>query len=92
MKVAFLITTLEEQDEGLRSSLGLLIENHDVSMVVLNHEVQMSENYRENLEWFLDMDGNIYSNVPKNDKYGFKPLDLDELGAMLKEVDYLVSF
>lgn len=92
MKVAFLITTLEEQDEGLRSSLGLLIENHDVSMVVLNHEVQISENFRENLDWFLDMDGKIYSNIPDNDKYGFKILDLNELGALLKKVDYLVSF
>jgi hypothetical protein len=38
-KVAVLIKEKERQYEGLRSSLGLLMEFHIVSMIVLNHEI-----------------------------------------------------
>jgi hypothetical protein len=92
-KVAFLLRTKEEQWEGLRSSLGLLIENFDVIMVALDHEVDMTDEYRENLDWFLEMEGSIYSNVQGNvEKYGFQPITIGELGEKLKEIDYIIPF
>jgi hypothetical protein len=92
-KVAFLLRTKEEQWEGLRSSLGLLIENFDVIMVALDHEVDMTDEYRENLDWFLEMEGSIYSNVPGNiEKYGFQPITIEELGEKLKGIDYIIPF
>lgn len=92
-KVAFLIRTKEEQGEGLRSSLGLIIENNEVSMVVLNHEVEMTDEYRESLDWFIEMEGEIYSDVKANiEKYDFQPVTIEELGRKLREMDHIIPF
>ena len=92
-KVAFLVRTKDELWEGMRSSLGLVIENNYVTMVVLDQEVEMTDEYKENLEWFVDMEGEYYSNVPANvEKHGFQPITIGELGEKLKEMDYIVPF
>jgi len=39
-KITVVIKEPERQYEGLRYSLGLMFERHDVCMVVLNHEVE----------------------------------------------------
>jgi hypothetical protein len=92
-KVAFLVRSQDELWEGMRSSLGLVIENNYVTMVVLDQEVQMTDDYKENLEWFVDMEGEYYSNVPANvEKHGFQPITIEELGEKLKEMDYIVPF
>jgi hypothetical protein len=91
-KVAFLIRTKEELWEGLRSSLGLSIENNEVVMAVLDQEVEMTAEYRENLDWLLEMEGKIYSNNPANQEYGFEVVSLEDLGGKLKEMDFIVPF
>jgi hypothetical protein len=92
-KVAFLVRSKDELWEGMRSSLGLVIENNYVTMVVLDQEVEMTDEYKENLEWFVDMEGEYYSNVPANvEKHGFQPITIEELGEKLKEMDYIVPF
>ena len=92
-KVAFLVRGKEELWEGMRSSLGLVIENNYVTMVVLDQEVEMTDEYKENLEWFVDMEGEYYSNVPANvEKHGFKFITIEELGEKLKNMDYIVPF
>jgi hypothetical protein len=92
-KVAFIIRTKEEQWEGMRSSLGLVIENNYVTMAVLDHEVEMTPEYRENLDWFIDMEGEFYSNHPANvEKHGFQPITIEELGQKLREMDVIVPF
>jgi hypothetical protein len=92
-KVAFIVRGKEELWEGMRSSLGLVIENNYVTMVVLDQEVEMTDEYKENLEWFVDMEGEYYSNVPANvEKYGFKPTTIEELAEKLKEMDTIVPF
>ncbi len=92
-KVAVLIKEKERQYEGLRSSLGLLMEFHIVSMIVLNHEIELTEEYKDNMEFIDEMEGTRYSNVPANiEKYGFEPLDLAEIPKKLKENDVIIAF
>jgi hypothetical protein len=91
-KVAFLVRTKEELWEGLRSSLGLIVENNDVIMAVLDQEVEMTPEYRENLDWFLEMEGKIYSNRPANQEHGFELITIEALGNQLKGMDFIVPF
>jgi hypothetical protein len=92
-KVAVLIKDKERQYEGLRSSLGLLLEQHVVSMYVLDHEVDMTEEYQDNMGFIDEMGGARFSNVPANvEKYGFKAVTIEELPARLKESEVVFPF
>jgi hypothetical protein len=92
-KVAVLVRDKERQYEGLRSSLGLLMEFHVVSMFVLNHEIELTEEYRDNMEFIDEMEGSRYSNVPENvEKYGFKIIPLEEVARNLLEYDIVIPF
>jgi hypothetical protein len=93
-KVAVLIKDVEQQYEGLRTSLGLLLEAALVQMYVLNHEIEnMNEAYRDNMEFIDEMEGERYSNHKANvEKYGFKPITTDELLNKLKDADLIIPF
>ncbi len=92
-KVAVLIKDKERQYEGLRSSLGLLLDRHVVSMFVLDHEVEMTEAYQDNMGFIDEMGGARYSNVTANvEKYGFQPLGLDAIPSKLKDHDLVIAF
>ena len=92
-KVAILIKDKDRQYEGLRSSLGLLLENHAVSMYVLRHEVTMTEEYQDNMGFIDEMGGARYSDAPGNvEKHGFKKITLAEIPAKLAEADLVIAF
>ena len=92
-KVAVLVKDKERQYEGLRSSLGLLLENHAVSMYVLGHEVTMTEEYQDNMGFIDEMGGARYSDVPANvEKYGFQPVTVDDIPAKLAESQLVIAF
>jgi hypothetical protein len=92
-KVAVLIKDKDRQYEGLRSSLGLLLEKHVITMFVLNHEIDMTEEYQDNMGFIDEMGGARFSNVPANiEKHGFKAVTLDELPAKLKESELVIAF
>jgi hypothetical protein len=92
--VAVLIKDVAQQYEGLRTSLGLLLEAASVQMYVLNHEIEnMDEAYRENMEFIDEMEGERYSNNPANvEKYGFKPITIEEMLVKLKNADLIIPF
>jgi len=92
-QVAVLIKDKDRQYEGLRSSLGLLLESHKVSMFVLNHEVAMTEEYQDNMSFIDEMGGARYSNDPGNvEKYGFQKVTLDDIPAKLAESQLVIAF
>ena len=92
--IAVLIKDVNQQYEGLRTSLGLLLEAASVPMYVLNHEIEtMDEAYSENMEFIDEMEGERYSNHPANvEKYGFKPITIEEMLVKLKEADLIIPF
>ncbi|MGA8180730.1 MAG: hypothetical protein WB792_11780 [Desulfobacterales bacterium] len=92
--IAVLIKDVDQQYEGLRTSLGLLLEAASVQMYVLNHEIaNMDEAYRENMEFIDEMEGERYSNHPANvEKYGFKPISIEEMLVKLNEADLIIPF
>lgn len=93
-RVSVLIKSRSMQYEGLRTSLGLLLEDLSVSMFVLDHEIEdFSEAYSDNLGFLEEMEGNFYSNNIANvEKYKFQYADPDKIGAMLKEADLIIPF
>jgi len=102
-KVTVLIREPAQQYEGLRTSLGLLLESVEVKMVVLHHEVtalagkdvdeEAYEEYFDNMEFIDEMDGERFSNHPNNvDKHGFKPATDADIAAMIRDADIVIPF
>jgi len=92
-KVAVLIKDKERQYEGLRTSLGLLLEFHIVSMFVLDHEIEMTEEYHDNMEFIDEMEGTRYSNVPANvKKYGFTAVSVNEVAEKIEACDLIIPY
>jgi hypothetical protein len=93
-KVAVLINDTEQQYEGLRSSLGMMLYNTWVQMFIVDKEIaNMDEAYRDNMEFLDEMEGERYSNNRANiDKYGFKYASVEEMAEMLREADLVIPF
>ena len=93
-KVAVLIKDIDQQYEGLRTSLGLLLEASSVQMYVLGYEIaNPDEAYLDNMEFIDEMEGERYSNHPANvEKYDFQSITTEELLVKLKDVDLIIPF
>lgn len=93
-KVAVLIKDTDQQYEGLRSSLGMMLYNTAVQMFVVDKEIaDMDEAYHDNMEFLDEMEGERYSNNRANvEKYGFTYASIDQIGEMLREADLVIPF
>ena len=92
-KVAVVVSQPQRQYEALRTSLGSLLEDHEVSYLVLDAEIQPDEAFSDNLGFLDEMEGRRYSNHPANvEKYGFTPLSLAEMGELLRQQDIIIPF
>lgn len=93
-KVAVLIKDINQQYEGLRSSLGMLLYNTHVQMFVLQNEIaQMDEAYQDNMGFLDEMEGERFSdNYANAEKYGFQYKPIEEIAVMLREADLIIPF
>ena len=93
-KVAVLIKDVEQQYEGLRLSLGALLDQVDIKMFVIDHEIgNMDEAYSDNLEFIDEMEGERFSNNDVNvEKYEFQRATIGEMAEKLKDMDLIIPF
>ena len=80
--------------DGMRSALGLAVENMYSYGVVMDAEMdQLDEHNLESLEMLRDMEGEIYATLPANaEKNGLESIDIEELGEKLRDMDIIVPY
>ena len=62
-------------------------------MFVLGVEVEMSEKYRDNLDWLKDLEARYYSdNKANEEKYGFEYMSTETISEKLKQMDLVIPF
>ena len=92
-KITVVVKNPERQYEGLRYSLGLMFECHEVCMVVLDHEVDSTEEYSENAQFIEELGGTRFSNVEANvTGHGFGRISFEELTKRMTSSDLVVPF
>ncbi len=93
-KVAVLINNVNQQYEGLRSSLGMMLYNTAVQMFVVDKEIaNMDEAYQDNMAFLDEMEGERFSNNLANvEKHGFKYASIEQMGEMLRQADLIIPF
>ncbi len=92
-KVAVLARHPHRQYEALRTSLGCLLEDHAVTYLVLDYEVQLDEAFTDNLGFLDEMEGFRYSNHPVNvSEHGFAYKSLEDMGELLRDQDIIIPF
>jgi hypothetical protein len=93
-KVCFMYRHKDYAVDGIRSALGLAVENMYAYGVVMDTEIpQLDELTQESIEMLRDMEGEVYSTVPANvEKNGFEPLTIEELGEKLREMTHIIPY
>ena len=93
-KVCFMYPSENYILDGVRSALGLAVENMYAYGVVMSTDIaEVSEYHSENIDWIRDMEGEIYS-VPQSnvDKYGLVKMSIEELGQKLRDMDIIIPY
>ncbi len=92
-KVAVVVRTQERTYEALRSSLGCLLEDHQVGYFVIGQEISPDEAFLDNLGFLEEMGGRRYSDQPANAaQFGFTLASLEEMGELLRDYDIIIPF
>lgn len=93
-KTLFIIRNKDYVLDGMRSGLGLAVENMYSYAHLLDTEIdKLDENNLDRLEMLRDMEGEVYSNVQANvDNNGFEAMSVEELGEKMREMDVIVPY
>lgn len=93
-KVCFIYRNNDYTVDGIRSALGLAVENMYSYGVVLDAEMeQLDEHNLESIEMLRDMEGEVYSTIPANvEKNGFEAITIEELGEKLRDMNIIVPY
>ena len=91
-KAAIIIKDPQQQYEGLRTCVGLLLEGIPVQMFVLHSEIEvMDEAYRDNMAFLDEMGGERYSNNSANaEKYGFAYVTMAQAAEKIQQADIVI--
>ncbi len=100
-KVMFLMPSREYTLDGIRSALGLAVENMYAYGVVMyndlkdmaTNEKDMTEYHMENVEWLRDMEGDCYTLPECNaENFGLTQSNIEEIGQKMREMDYIIPY
>ena len=93
-KACFMIRNKDYAIDGMRSGLGLAVENMYSYGVHVDVEIdKFDEENVDRIDMLRDMEGEVFSNVQANcDKNGFEALSIEELGEKLREMDVIVPY
>ena len=93
-KACFMIRNNDYAIDGMRSALGLAVENMYSYGVLVDVEIdKLDEENVDRIDMLRDMEGEVFSNVQANcDKNGFEALTIEELGEKLREMDVIVPY
>lgn len=93
-QAAIIIRDPQQQFEGLRTSVGLLLAGMQVQMFVLHHEIEiMDDAYRDNMLFMDEIGGERYSNNSENaEKYGFSHVTIAQAAQKVRRADIVIPF
>lgn len=93
-KVCLLYRHKDYAVDGIRSALGLAVENMYAFGVVLDTTLgAFDQNTVESIEMLRDMEGDIFSTVPANvENNDLTPITIEELGEKLREMTHIVPY
>lgn len=97
--VAFLVNEPQDSWEGLRSTLGLLVENLWAACFFIDTPVELiagktDADFQENLEMLADLEGQCFTNHrPDSERFEFMTYaTLDEMAEKMKTYQLVVPF
>ena len=93
-KVCFMYRHEDYTHDGIRSALGLAVENMYAYGVVMDNELEAFDEYtQETIEMLRDMEGDILSTVSANvEKSNLTGITIEELGEKLREMTHIIPY
>jgi len=93
-KVCFMYRHEDYALDGIRSALGLAVENMYSYGVVMDKELPAFDDYtKETIEMLRDMEGDILTTVSANiEKSDLTGISLEELGEKLREMTHIIPY
>ena len=93
-KVCFISRHKDYVHDGMRSALGLAVENMYAYCAIIDVEVPLFDEYNKgNVDWIRDMEGEVYSNVDANvETNELTKISIEELGQKMREMEIIVPY
>ena len=94
-KVCLMYRSKDSAVDGIRSALGLAVENMYAYGCVMD-EVEMdkfTDLNAESLEMLRDMEGDVYSTKASNCELNeLEPITIEELGEKLRDMTHIIPY
>jgi hypothetical protein len=93
-RAAIIVKDPQQQFEGLRTSVGLLLAGISVQLFVLHHEIEnMDDASRKDIAFLDENGGMCFSNNRENvAKFGFGFLSMEAAAQKIGQADLIIPF